>query len=90
MNIPGNGLTKTILFLIAFGAVIFAAEDRYARAGDMAVVQSDVSKVIAAMKAQHIARKTALELKKAREGLSPEEEVELQGLKDIIKALNGG
>lgn len=52
-------------------------------------IQQDLSKILAAMAAEKIARKTALELKRARTGLSPEEEVELNGLKEILKALGG-
>lgn len=53
-------------------------------------IQAGLDKMLAAMKTEKISRKTALELKKVREGLTPEEEVELQGLKEVLKSLSGG
>lgn len=51
-------------------------------------VQQDTTTIVEVLKLQYISRKTILELKQAREGLTPAEQVELRGTIQILKTLS--
>jgi hypothetical protein len=93
-----NGTTKLLIQTgIIVGAVIgFIAtfDSHYAKASDVEQIQKTQAAMAesqattnAVLLIQYQTRKTILELKRAAEGLSPAEQVELQGIYDILAKL---
>ncbi len=93
-----NGTTR---FLIQTGIIIGAVlgfiatfDSHYAKASDVEEIQKTQAAMAASQATtnavlliQFQSKKTILELKRAGEGLTPAEQVELQGIYDILKKL---
>jgi len=75
-----------VLFIITTTVLI---EDRYAKASDVEPIKASVSSLVAAMTIQQVTRQTVLNLKKAGGSITPEEQVELDGIDKVLDALAG-
>ncbi len=82
-----NGTTKLILSVAAIITLLWTFDNHYAKASDVRGMQQDVSKVVTVLTMNYITRKTVLELKKANEGLTAAETVELKSIYEILTTL---
>lgn len=86
-----NGKTKMVVQLVTIvTAIVFATiaiEGRYAKAGDVKSIESSVNGMVAAMTIQQVTRQTVLQLKAAAGTITPEEQVELDGITKVLQAL---
>jgi len=82
-----NGTTKAIISVVAIIILAWQFDGHYAKASDVVSMQQDVSKVVTVLTMNYITRKTVLELKKANEGLTAAETVELKSIYEILTTL---
>jgi len=82
-----NGTTRLIISIVAIVVLAWQFDGHYAKAADVEELQHGVGTIVSVMKVNAITRKTVLELKKANGGLSAAEQVELQGIYEILKTL---
>jgi len=82
-----NTTTKAIIGVAAVVVLAWQFDGHYAKAADVQELQQGVGTIVSVMRVNAITRKTVLELKKANGGLSAAEQVELQGIYEILKTL---
>lgn len=86
-----NGKTKLVIQTTGFVVSVVLAtlwfEGRYAKASDVEPIKADVSALVAAMTIQQVTRQAVLDLKAANGTITPEEAVELAGIKKVLTAL---
>jgi hypothetical protein len=82
-----NGTTKAILGVAACIVIAWQFDGHYAKASEVEALQQGVGTIVTVLTVNAITRKTVLELKKANGGLSPAEQVELNGIYEILKTL---
>jgi hypothetical protein len=82
-----NGTTRAIIGVAAVIVMAWQFDGHYAKASDVEALQQGVGTIVSVMKVNAITRKTVLELKKANGGLTAEQQVELNGIYEILKTL---
>lgn len=82
-----NGTTKAILGVAAVVVLAWQFDGHYAKASEVQELQQGVGTIVTVLTVNAITRKTVLELKKANGGLTAEQQVELNGIYEILKAL---